>query len=169
MRHCASCHVVIPELQNSKYCPACRRIARGRWLQKIRDSATAKESRDSEFRRLWNTAKAAGLAAGERVRPEPMHVVQHANMADDSSPVVKAWEVSEGTCGFAWVVIRHATCSFARWLAKNGLGGRGYGGGCHVWIREHNQSLERKDMHAEAMAKVFKDAGLYAIACSRMD
>lgn len=127
------------------------------------------KSDNAKWSALWDKALAAGLAAGKGASPTPMVVVERANPFDRTSPVTRGWEVPDGVCGFAWVVIRPGNSSFARWLVKRGLGRAGYGGGVHVWVDAHNQSLTRKEAHGSAMAEVFRDAGVHAHMHSRMD
>ena len=76
--------------------------------------------------------------------------------------------VDGGPCGFAWVAVKGNT-GFGRWLKKTGRASKAYGGGLQVWIREHGQSMARKEAHARAMAQVFQDSGIEAHARSRMD
>jgi len=99
-----------------------------------------------------------------------MVVQQHADQCNDNSPVVQQWTVSEGVCGFAWIVIKPGTSSFARWLVKRELAKAHYYGGVSIWVSLFNQSMERKERYAEAFAHVLRD--LYqvtAYAGSRMD
>jgi hypothetical protein len=121
------------------------------------------------FEALFNEARAAGLAAGNGSSPEPMVVVGHSNPLDDSSPVAKRYFVSEGACGFAWVTIRPGNCPFANWLKKTGKGRKAYGGGVQYWVGDHGQSVDRKEAHASAFAKVISAAGITAYAGSRLD
>ena len=124
----------------------------------------------AEAQALFNKAHAAGMAAGEAVRPVPMQVVQRLHPLDDSSPVVKVYEpVMDGVCGFAWVNIRPGNSSFANWLRKQGKGHKGYYGGWEYWVGAFNQSLERKMAYADAFARILEEAGIQAYPGSRMD
>jgi hypothetical protein len=131
--------------------------------------AVSKAQLDRQHEELWCCALAAGQVAGYVHKPEPMIVSERASPLDDNSPIVKQWEVDSGVCGFAWVSIRPATSSFARWLVKQGLAHKAYEGGLSIWISDYNQSMERKEAHARAMAEVFRAAGVNAYAASRMD
>ena len=159
----------------SKYCPECGRIARQKWLEMIRAKSSERQERTAGFEKLWAEAVAAGMAAGEAVKPQGMRVVQHANPIDDDSAIVRAWDVPEGPCGFAWVVVRPGVCSFARWAKANQdkLGqhvSKEYYGGMNVyWVSEFNQSIQRKAAFAGAFAAVLCKAGIDAHAMSRMD
>lgn len=121
------------------------------------------------WRELFDRAHAAGMAALKSHTPRPMTVVGHTNPLDDSSPVREAWHVSEGVCGFAWVVIHPGNCSFACWLRKNKIGHKHYYGGWEIWVSEGGQSMERKQAYAQAFAEVVKTAGIKAYTGSRMD
>jgi hypothetical protein len=78
--------------------------------------------------------------------------------------------VSEGVCGFAWVVIKPGTSKFARWLKENKLARRDeYYGGVTVRVSDYNQSYTRKSAYAHAFANVLRDAGIRAIDMDRLD
>jgi len=123
------------------------------------------------FREAWVAAVAAGRAAGNGIRPTPMVVTEHANPMDDNSRAERSWYVSEGACGFAWVTVRPGNSAFANWLKKNGYARPAYGGGVQIWISDYNQSVDRKEAHASAMAKVLREKlGIDSIyADSRLD
>jgi hypothetical protein len=122
----------------------------------------------AKYSGLWEKAVAAGYAAGRGAEPEPMVVV---GGVPGEKP--KAYFVSEGVCGFAWVKVRPGNSKFANWLKKEGLASNAYGGGVSIWISDYNQSMDRKYAHASAMAEVLR-AGLEGervsvYADSRMD
>lgn len=118
---------------------------------------------------LYLKAYEAGAAAAAASVPTPMVVSEHANPLNDASPVKRSWFVSDGVCGFAWVKVRPGNSSFANWLKKNGKGRPDYPSGVAINISAYNQSMERKEAHARAMAKVLSEAGITAYADSRMD
>ncbi len=120
---------------------------------------------DSAFRFLYNKAMADGLAAGKASAPRPMIVSNDPFCMRER----KSYFVPEGVCGFAWIKIRPATSSFARWLVKNKLGRVGYYGGVEIGISAFNQSYERKMAAAGAAAAVFSTVGLSAYADGRLD
>lgn len=103
-----------------------------------------------------------------------MVVQQHANMADDSSPVVKQYFVADGVCGFAGVKIK-GVGKFANWVKANkdklpGLYvGKGYPTGLYLSVSLYNQSLQKKEAYAYAMADVLREAGIKAYGDSRID
>lgn len=143
---------------------------------------------------LYRLAHAAGMAAAERMTPTPMVVQEHASVGDDDSPVTRQWYVPSGVCGFAWVIVRPGTCSFARWVATHDpdgnrirkqdqqsdkhhlrytgnrpIGQRGYRGGIQIWVSYFGQSMERKQAYARAFAHALQINGISAYADSRMD
>ena len=113
-------------------------------------------------------ADIAGLAAGSAHNPTPMQVVQRASAFDDTSPVVKTFDVSDGPCGWAWVNTPGNT-SFGRFAVKAGLGRRGYYGGIDIYCSLFNQSVERKRKYCEAYAEVLNRHGIDASVNARLD
>ena len=113
----------------------------------------------ADFKKLYDAAWAAGVAAAKAAIPEPMVV----------SGMGQRYFVSEGACGFAWVKVRPANSAFGNWLKKEKLARPAYNGGLDIWISDYNQSVARKEAHARAMAAVLKDAGINAFADSRLD
>lgn len=127
-------------------------------------------TKDAGFRELFAKAKAAGLAAGEAAVPAAMVVYESEGLSDKLAEGGHAWYESEGACGFAWVKVRPGNSAFVRYLKKEGIvRGKAYSGGVDIWIREFDQSMERKAAAAGAMAKVLSEAGIRAYADSRMD
>jgi hypothetical protein len=128
------------------------------------------QQKETAHHLLYCQARLAGLNAAEACKPTPMIVSQHKNMLDDSSPIEKQWYVPSGVCGFAWVIVRPGTSSFAKWLVKNGHARTHhyYGGICH-YVSEFGQSMEVKEAYATAFAKVLSEAGIRAYSDSRMD
>ena len=118
---------------------------------------------------LYNKARQAGLEAGNNHQPTPMVVCEHASPINDNSPVVNEWVVNSGVCGFAEIIVRPGTCSFARWLTKNQLGRKSYYGGISIWVSDFGQSMEKKEKYAQAFAEILKENGINAYATSRMD
>jgi len=153
----------------SKYCREHRDAARAAWKQNIIDRENEKADKEKRFVELYNKACEAGVKAADECVPIPMVVEAHANMMDDNSPVVQSWHVPDGVCGFAWIVIRPGTCSFARWTVKYAGAKKHYHGGVSIWVSAYGQSMQRKEAYAYAFAKVLQDAGIKAYASSRMD
>lgn len=130
---------------------------------------SAKE-RSQKFEAIWEEAHQAGMLAGMAKVPTPMIVQQHLNPLDDNSPVVQSWNVPQGVCGFAWVIVRPANSSFAIWAKENKDAARAYEGGMKVkWVSEFNQSVEQKYAYACAFAEVLNKYGINAHACDRVD
>jgi hypothetical protein len=123
----------------------------------------------AECEALYSKAHKAGLWAGNAVKPFAMVVEQHENAFDDSSPVTHREVVRDGLCGFAWIKVVPATGSFARWCRKNVRSHKGFGGGEHIWVRDFDQSFERKEAYACEFVNVLREAGLTAYAGSRLD
>jgi hypothetical protein len=122
------------------------------------------------FEAVYRLAVLEGNEAAAAVTPVPMVVSQHANMADDESPVVKQWFVADGVCGFGWVSVRPGNSPFANWLKKTGRGSRdSYAGGVHVSSPLMTQSLTRNEAWARGFAKVLNEKGIKAYAHSRID
>jgi hypothetical protein len=121
-----------------------------------------------EFQALYDHAQREGFKTGDQMIPRPMTLV-NADILGNVKPNSPTYYVSEGMCGFAWVVIKPATSAFAKWLVKNKLARKGYYGGIHIWIGAHDQSYERKAAHANAMALVLSKAGYDAYADGRLD
>jgi hypothetical protein len=123
-----------------------------------------------DWERIYNEAHTAGMAAGQACQPVGMVVQQHANPLNDNSPVVKSWDVPDGVCGFAWVVVSPGTHSFARWAAKNLNAKKDYYGGVTVkWVGEFGQSMQRKIAYAQAFAGVLHKYNVPVGVRDRMD
>lgn len=115
--------------------------------------------KENQFKDLYNTAHQAGMTAVENFIPNPMTVVGGG----------KEYFVADGPCGFAEIVIKPATTSFAKWLMKNKLASKRYNGGISIWVHQFNQSVQKKEKYATAFAKVLSENGIKAYADSRLD
>lgn len=133
---------------------------------KIRAEKAERLARYAAFDRALEDAHAAGLAAGDAARPVPMVVTQREHplgdiigLSDEENPVVYREVVDDGVCGFAWIVVRPATSSFARYVLKNKERWRtdSYRGGAVLSVRAFGQSLQRKEAYARAFAQVLSD------------
>lgn len=119
---------------------------------------------------IFFAANKAGLKAAEEAVPTPMIVSQHENPLDDNSPVKKQWYVGEGACGFAWVVVKPGTHSFAKWLTKTARGRNNYYGGIAIWCPLQTQSIARKEAWANAFVSAIKEImPITVYADSRLD
>lgn len=143
----------------------------GSLREKIAAETAERKARYALFEQVFDEANRAGFAAAEVIVPTPMVVSEHTNPLNDASAVKRSWYESEGACGFAWVHVRPANSSFAKWLVKNGHGRKSYYGGIDIPVHAHGQSIERKETHARKMAEILKvKLGLeHCYADSRLD
>lgn len=131
---------------------------------------------NQEFQRIYNEALAAGKAAAAAITPTPM-LVQNALGLTDGFDFNRPYStVLDGACGFAWVDVYKASpmgrndSPFVKWLREQGIGRYSeYDKSWKIWISDYNQSIARKEAHAFAMAKVFKQYEIKAYANSRLD
>lgn len=153
------------------YCKKHKAEARQAWRENIAASNETRKASYEAFAELVDKAHQAGVLAAANKVPTPMIVAQHAHPLVDTSPIVRAWVVPEGTCGFAWVTVHPGNSSFARWLVKHrGWQSGGYGsGGVGLWVSDYKQSLELKEAYADAYKLVLREAGFQAFSHSRMD
>ena len=144
----------------SKYCQEHKREARERFYQMIQEKYQEKDQREADYQRIYQEAYEAGRQAGNGHAPQPMTVID--------KQTAQQWYVSEGMCGFAWIIVKDR--KFGNWLVKNGYGRRdSYNHGVNIWISEYSQSYERKVEHARAMAHVFDKNMIRCYAGSRLD
>lgn len=125
-----------------------------------------------DFAELYEAADIAGKMDADACIPTPMIVQQRTNALDDSSPIVKSWNVAGGVCGFAWVNIRPGNSKFANWLKKNGYARKdSYYGGVSIWVSDYGQSMELKEAYAKGFAEVIAAQldNVKVYAMSRMD
>lgn len=125
----------------------------------------------NEYETLYEKAAAAGSAAVDSLQVEPMYVYQtksiFSNEIDESAPVYK---VDDGPCGFAWINVKPANSRFAKWMRKEGIAEKRYGGpGVSIWVGQYNQSYAKKSAYARAFAEVLRDNGINAWSESRLD
>lgn len=121
------------------------------------------------FGAIYAEAHAAGIAAANAKVPTPMIVSEHANPLDDNSPVKKSWFVSQGVCGFAWVVVRPGNSPFANWLKKNHGASKCYTGGVYAGRSPFGQCYEKNVAYCQAFADVLTKHGFKAYAYDRLD
>jgi hypothetical protein len=130
----------------------------------------------THFQEIWDEAVKAGRDAVAKLSVVPMVVQEHKNMLDDSSPVVYSEVVMDGCCGFAWINIRPASkagrndCPFVTWCRAHGIGRYDDYAKCwNIWISDYNQSMQKKETYADAVANVLYKNGIKAYSGSRMD
>ena len=131
------------------------------------------QKQERAFQILLNEARIAGIKAVVEITPQimPMIVSEHANVADDRSPVVYSYPpIADGVCGFGWILIKPANSPFANWCLKQGIGRRSqYERGFVINVSDFRQSLLKKEAYAHAFAAVLSAAGIRAYGCSRID
>lgn len=124
----------------------------------------------AEARSLYDAAHAVGHTAATGQKPTPMIVTDLVNPFNDRSAVNYAWFEPEGPCGFAWVNVKPGNSQFARWLKTNTHArADSYYGGVSLWVRDYEQSYERKVAYARAFAAVLTEAGVRALGTGRLD
>lgn len=144
----------------------------GSLREKIAAESAARRERYAQYPAIVAEADAAGRKAAEAVNPTPMIVEQRENMLDDSSPVTKQWIVEGGVCGFGWVTVKPANCSFAIWAKKYDTArrwGKDYYGGISVSSPLMTQSMARNAAWARGFAQVLQSHGIKAQTHSRID
>jgi hypothetical protein len=97
------------------------------------------------FAQAYGNAYRKGFAAGCHHTPTPMAVTW------PNGTLVQI--IPAGPCGFAWVTVRPGNSSFARWLTHHSIARKAYRGGVEIWIKEFEQSVERKQVMARVMAE----------------
>lgn len=128
--------------------------------EKISAEKKEREALHARFSELWAQAWEAGTQAGRDIVPRVMRVEDgHGNTVE---------VVPEGPCGFAWLNVP-GNSKFGRWLKKNNLARPDYPTGLCVWISAYDQSHDRKQAHAYAMAQVLRAAGIECVSRSRLD
>lgn len=121
---------------------------------KIAFEKVARKMRYTQYALDYAEAETAGIEAANHANIVPMVV-----SGMDANGNSMAWKVNGGVCGYAYVTLRPATTSFARWLVKEHGWRKAYEGGISLMVSDYNQSMGRKAAHAEAMAKSLKGKG----------
>lgn len=138
-----------------------------------------------EATNILKEAKKAGDDALNACTPLPMIVQEHANMLDDHSEVIRSYHVPDGVCGFAWINIKLTNTTSKQFInalkrlgfAEPNINAHNdapikksfYYGGYMYWVREGNQSMQKKEAFAHAFAKVLTDNDIICHVGSRMD
>lgn len=122
-----------------------------------------------DFKAIHEQARAAGLTA---VTPEIKGrtvMLTESNLMDDSPrPDGQSFLMDDFPCGFAWIQFKGNT-AWAKWAKAEGLARPAYPKGMSIWVHDFNQSMTKKEVYAQAYAKVLRDNGIEAYAQSRMD
>lgn len=123
----------------------------------------------ADFKALFERAHAAGHAAATAMTPRPMIVGSPSTPFGSDVDLTKPHElVADGVCGFAWIKFKGNT-PWARWCKAHGHSGPAYPTGHQIWVKDYNQSMQRKEAYARAFAAVLQAEGIKAYAQSRMD
>jgi len=110
------------------------------------------------YSEIHNECHAAGMVAGEAVRPIPMVVGEGKSFFSNEIDYTKrTYVLDDGPCGFAWVNIYPGNCKVANQYKKMGLAKPAYGGGVQMWITEFGQSVDRKLAYANAYAAKLRE------------
>lgn len=162
-----------PTSGKSKYCAAHKAEARARFNAMCEIERLERASRQDQYQQWIYAMSALAEAAYLATTPQAMVVYETAGLTDIPKKNGNSWYVSEGVCGFAWIVIKPATSSFAKWLIKNKIGYKNYYGGWVIpmsyLIPNMTQSMERAESAARCCAKFLRDQNINAYAESRMD
>lgn len=168
---CVNCDQ--PTVGSSKYCLTHRAEARAAWKARIEDTNAERTAREVRHQEIITEMSHVAMLAYENAQPTPMVVYETEGLTDIPKEDGKSWYVSDGPCGFAWIVIKPATCSFARWCAKNDIGHAAYEGGwiipSFVLVPGEGQSYERKRAAMWAAARVLTTHGIKCRPLARMD
>jgi len=131
------------------------------------------QTEHDRFSDIFDTANRLGFEANQKFSPQPMIVGESKNLFSDEIDYNKpTYFVEDGVCGFASVIIKPANNRFAKWLVQTGKAYKSDMGGIYIWIHQYNQSMQRKEIHADAMAVYFKNMFPELKQCyvqSRMD
>jgi hypothetical protein len=119
----------------------------------------------SDLAPIFSGAIMAGRKAGNDCKPHPMGVRYQGMDGVEHTDVI-----ADGPCGFAQVNIYPGNSRAARY-AKMHLGAfrDSYRGGVYIWIKDYNQSYERKMAHADAFASHLREHGIRASSSGRLD
>jgi hypothetical protein len=132
----------------------------------------------AEFKEILAAADVAGREAVSKMTVIPMVVGQakslFSNEIDYSQPTEY---VADGVCGFAWVNVypefkgnttlgkQERKVLEAAGLTKDWENAKRF----YIWVRDFNQSLQKKETYARAFAKVLSENGVTASSMSRID
>lgn len=121
-----------------------------------------------DFKRIHEEARAAGLAAvTPDVKGETVKLVS-SDLFDKPIPGAQTFIMDDFPCGFAWISFKGNT-AWGKWAKAEGLARPDYPKGMSIWVHDFNQSMTKKEVYAQAYAKVLRDNGIEAYAQSRMD
>ena len=129
------------------------------------------EQKDAKQADIFMSAHNKGMNAGRSHRPDPMFV--------RNSQTGEQWQIDDGVCGFASVIIRPARGKFVSFMKKY-FGSdaprqeiascyKSYYGGLAIPCNKFGQSMEKKEAYCRAFALELSLDGINADVESRMD
>ncbi len=108
------------------------------------------------WKTLYNLAHTEAEKATNNYIVTPMYIVGY-------PPIL------EGSCGFAWIVVKDARNGFAKWLKDNNLGSKCNKDGRKIYAPNFDQSYEKAKLYAEVFEKVLKQNGVECYSVSKLD
>jgi hypothetical protein len=132
----------------------------------------------AEFNEILAKADAAGREAVSKLTVIPMIVGQAKSLFSNEIDYSKPTEyVADGVCGFAWINVypefkgntklgkEERKVLEAAGFSKDWENNKRF----YLWVRDFNQSLQKKETYARAFAKVVSENGVTASSMSRID
>ena len=131
------------------------------------------DQKDTKMAVLFQSAHNKGMQAGRGHRADPMFV--------RNSQTGEQWQIDDGVCGFASVIVKPARGKFVSFMKKYfgddapretyqiAMCHKSYLGGLAIPCMKFGQSMEKKRAYCKAFANVLQDAGINAEVTSRMD
>lgn len=117
----------------------------------------------TQAKRMVYEAEQAAVKAANGAQPEGMIVFEADGLSNRPKPDARAYFVSGGVCGFAWVNVKPGNGRIARALKQLGGNSRvancsadSYYGGVTAWMFVGGQSHARKCEAAAAYARVIE-------------
>lgn len=110
------------------------------------------------FTGILDEAHAAGIEAAARCVPSPVAFVA-ADLYGNPLPGAVPEVVNDGVCGFAWIHIKGNT-AFGRWAKAQGYARKCVYSGLNISLREHTQSMARKEAYGRAAVDVLRRYGI---------
>lgn len=132
------------------------------------------QAEHDRFQAILDEANEAGRQANLKFKPAPMVVGTAKDIFSNEIDYSKeTYFVEDGVCGFASVEIGPANNRFVKWLIQCGKASKhDFKSGAYIWIHNYNQSMQRKEIHADAMVEVIRNRIpelKYCYTKSRMD
>lgn len=121
---------------------------------------------DHNWQEVLNKASMKATEAWKSAVPEAMVVTNNEG---------QRWVVSEGPCGFSYVIVKDGRSAFVRHLRKHNIGRKHYYGGWEIpsWqlVAEDraSQSYQRKGAATQAAVELLAEYGIQAYSMSRYD